>query len=32
MLFVIGLMLFTITFIVNLLADLAVRGVRGKTG
>jgi phosphate transport system permease protein len=27
-LFVIGLMLFTITFIVNLLADLAVRGVR----
>lgn len=32
MLFVIGLMLFSITFIVNLLADLAVRGVRGKTG
>lgn len=28
MLFLIGLMLFTITFIVNLLADLAVRGVR----
>ena len=28
MLFVIGVMLFTLTFIVNLLADLAVRGVR----
>lgn len=30
MLFVIGLMLFAITFVVNLLADLAVRGVRRK--
>jgi phosphate transport system permease protein len=28
MLFLIGLMLFSITFVVNLLADLAVRGVR----
>ena len=29
-LFVIGILLFTITFIVNLAADLIVRGVRGK--
>lgn len=29
-LFVIGILLFTITFVVNLAADLIVRGVRGK--
>jgi len=29
-LFVIGILLFTITFIVNLSADLIVRGVRSK--
>jgi phosphate transport system permease protein len=28
MLFLIGVLLFSITFVVNLLADLAVRGVR----
>lgn len=32
MLFLIGVMLFTITFIVNLLADLAVRGLRKPPG
>jgi phosphate transport system permease protein len=29
-LFVIGILLFSITFVVNLLADLIVKGVRGK--
>jgi phosphate transport system permease protein len=29
-LFIIGILLFTITFVVNLAADLVVRGVRGK--
>ena len=29
-LFIIGILLFTITFVVNLAADLAVRGVRGR--
>jgi phosphate transport system permease protein len=29
-LFIIGILLFTITFVVNLTADLVVRGVRGK--
>jgi phosphate transport system permease protein len=29
-LFIIGILLFTITFIVNLAADLVVRGVKGK--
>jgi phosphate transport system permease protein len=29
-LFVIGILLFSITFVVNLTADLIVRGVRGK--
>ncbi len=32
MLFLIGVMLFSITFVVNLLADLAVRGVRRSSG
>lgn len=31
-LFVIGLVLFGVTFLVNLLADLAVKGVRGERG
>ncbi len=30
-LFIIGILLFTITFFVNLLADLVVKGIRGKT-
>ena len=29
-LFLIGILLFTITFIVNLTADLIVKGIRGK--
>jgi phosphate transport system permease protein len=29
-LFIIGILLFSITFVVNLSADLIVRGVRGK--
>lgn len=29
-LFIIGILLFTITFLVNLVADLVVRGIRGK--
>ena len=29
-LFIIGILLFTITFIVNLTADLIVKGIRGK--
>jgi phosphate transport system permease protein len=29
-LFIIGILLFTITFVVNLSADLIVRGIRGK--
>jgi phosphate transport system permease protein len=29
-LFIIGILLFSITFVVNLVADLAVRGIRAR--
>jgi phosphate transport system permease protein len=29
-LFIIGILLFSITFVINLAADLIVRGIRGK--